>query len=103
MQGLDFALLMGRPDTRHVFVDVGLGFHVQLTLAEAVAFTDEKEAQLTKYVHWGCPSFVQLIIVLHCIICRAADALTRSAAVVGSHLRTVTEGLDQLLDLEPDS
>lgn len=34
------------PDATRIFVDVGLNFHVQMTLPEAIAFLDEKEAYL---------------------------------------------------------
>ena len=40
-----------RPDTSRVFVNVGLGFHVEFTLPEAIEFIDKKEAVLTKYYH----------------------------------------------------
>ncbi|RZC67690.1 hypothetical protein C5167_011386 [Papaver somniferum] len=38
------------PDTRHIFVDVGLGFHVQFTWSEALEFISVKEARLAKFV-----------------------------------------------------
>ncbi|XP_026436466.1 protein UXT homolog isoform X1 [Papaver somniferum] len=37
-------------DTRHIFVDVGLGFHVEFTWPEALEFISLKEARLAKYV-----------------------------------------------------
>ncbi|PIA57156.1 hypothetical protein AQUCO_00600111v1 [Aquilegia coerulea] len=33
-----FLLYITKPDTRHIFVDVGLGFHVEFTWSEAVQF-----------------------------------------------------------------
>jgi prefoldin subunit 5 len=38
------------PDTSHVFVNVGLGFHVEFTLQEALAFIELKETHLAGYV-----------------------------------------------------
>jgi len=36
------------PDTSHIFVNVGLGFHAELTLEEAVAFAEKKQVGLRK-------------------------------------------------------
>ncbi|PWZ13369.1 Protein UXT [Zea mays] len=38
------------PDTRHIFVDIGLGFHVEFTWQEALQFISVREARLTRYV-----------------------------------------------------
>eukprot|EP00268_Persea_americana_P004295 TRINITY_DN11357_c0_g1_i3.p1 TRINITY_DN11357_c0_g1~~TRINITY_DN11357_c0_g1_i3.p1 ORF type:complete len:156 (-),score=20.40 TRINITY_DN11357_c0_g1_i3:1171-1638(-) len=38
------------PDTRHIFVDVGLGFHVEFTWTEALEFISVKEARLARQV-----------------------------------------------------
>jgi prefoldin subunit 5 len=35
-----------RPDTQWIYVAVGLGFHAQMTLDEAVAFATQREADL---------------------------------------------------------
>ncbi|CAD6217389.1 unnamed protein product [Miscanthus lutarioriparius] len=35
------------PDTRHIFVDIGLGFHVEFTWQEALQFISVREARLT--------------------------------------------------------
>lgn len=37
-----------RPDTRHIFVDVGLGFHVELTWSEALNIIPAREEKLAK-------------------------------------------------------
>lgn len=39
-----------RPDTSFVFVKIGLGFHAEMTLDEAVAFVDKMEVHLNSYV-----------------------------------------------------
>lgn len=44
-----FSLHVHRPDTRHIFVDVGLGFHVEFTWTEALEFISVKEARLARY------------------------------------------------------
>jgi prefoldin subunit 5 len=36
------------PDTRHIFVDVGLGFHVEFTWSEALQFISVREVQLAR-------------------------------------------------------
>jgi prefoldin subunit 5 len=39
-----------RPDTRWVYIDVGLGFHAQMTLEEAAQFGEAREARLMAQV-----------------------------------------------------
>ena len=39
-----------RPDTRHIFVDVGLGFHVQFTWSEALSYISVREEKLARLV-----------------------------------------------------
>lgn len=39
-----------RPDVSRIFVDVGFGFHAELTLDEALAFIAKKTAHLEKYI-----------------------------------------------------
>ncbi len=45
------SLNLNRPDISKIFVLVGLGFHVEFTLPEALAFVDKKEQILSKYEH----------------------------------------------------
>lgn len=48
-----------RPDTSRIFVNIGLGFHVEFTLPEALEFVDKKERTLTKYVlHCTCKCYL---------------------------------------------
>eukprot|EP01018_Ginkgo_biloba_P001348 Gb_05289 [translate_table: standard] len=42
---------MGRPDTRHIFVDIGLGFHVEFTWSEALQYISMKEKALSRFDH----------------------------------------------------
>lgn len=34
------------PDTKYIYINVGFGFHVQMTLKEALTFIDKKNTQL---------------------------------------------------------
>ena len=38
-----------RPDTRRIFVDVGLGFHVEFTWSEALSYITQREEKLERY------------------------------------------------------
>uniref|UniRef100_M8BLC7 Protein UXT-like protein n=1 Tax=Aegilops tauschii TaxID=37682 RepID=M8BLC7_AEGTA len=38
------------PDTRHIFVDIGLGFHVEFTWQEALQFISVREARLARQI-----------------------------------------------------
>ena len=44
--GSDFYVQAHVPDTGWIYVDVGLGFHAQMTLDEACAFATKREAAL---------------------------------------------------------
>lgn len=39
-----------RPDTQRIFVDVGLGFHVEFTWSEALKFISLREEKLERYM-----------------------------------------------------
>ncbi|XP_033135159.1 uncharacterized protein LOC103840866 [Brassica rapa] len=39
------------PDTRHTFVDVGLGFYVEFTRQEALDYIPQREERVKKYVN----------------------------------------------------
>jgi prefoldin subunit 5 len=41
--------MLNSPDTRRIFVDVGLGFHVEFTWPEALNFISLREEKLTRY------------------------------------------------------
>ncbi|CAL9072761.1 unnamed protein product, partial [Musa textilis] len=38
------------PDTRRIFVDIGLGFHVEFTWSEALEFISVREARLARQI-----------------------------------------------------
>ncbi|KAI3980070.1 hypothetical protein MKX01_042724 [Papaver californicum] len=51
------------PDTRHIFLDVGLGFHVEFTWPEALEFISLKGERTDKFVKVfrSCSSFSSMI------------------------------------------
>lgn len=53
-------LYIYRPDTQRIFVDIGLGFHVEFTWSEALKYISIKEESLAKYVFFFL--FVSLLI-----------------------------------------
>lgn len=38
-----------RPDTQHIFVDVGFGFHVEFTWSEALNYIEKREEKIARY------------------------------------------------------
>lgn len=38
-----------RPDTQRIFVDVGLGFHVEFTWSEALNYISQREEKIARY------------------------------------------------------
>ena len=67
-------------DASMIFLDVGLGFHVQLTLTEALSAIDVK----TKHLH------------------DKADKLTQQANKIKAQIRIVMEGLRELSNIEAE-
>ncbi|XXG44243.1 hypothetical protein AAC387_Pa01g4101 [Persea americana] len=65
------------PDTRHIFVDVGLGFHVEFTWTEALEFISVKEARLARQV----------------------EEYTHLIARIKSQIKLVCEGIRELLQI----
>ena len=49
MNSMFCILLAFSPDTSRIFVDVGLGFHAEFTLDEALSFIDSVETRLNGY------------------------------------------------------
>jgi hypothetical protein len=41
--------LFYRPNTQHIFVDIGMGFHVEFTWSEALNFIEKREEKITRY------------------------------------------------------
>ncbi|KAK3817648.1 MAG: Prefoldin [Benniella sp.] len=75
--GSNFYVQAKIPDTKHIFVNVGFGFHAQLTLDEALAFITQKEAFLQK----------------------KAERLTEKAAQIRAHIKIVLEAMAEIMKL----
>ncbi|KAM0936715.1 putative prefoldin alpha [Dioscorea sansibarensis] len=65
------------PDTRHIFVDIGLGFHVEFTWSEALDFISVREARLARQV----------------------EEYTHLIANIKAQIKLVLEGIRELLQL----
>ncbi|KAF3334985.1 protein UXT isoform X1 [Carex littledalei] len=65
------------PDTRHIFVDIGLGFHVEFTWSEALQFISVREPQLARQIE----EYTQLI------------------ANIKAQIKLVCEGIRELLQI----
>ncbi|KAK1291978.1 hypothetical protein QJS10_CPB17g00666 [Acorus calamus] len=65
------------PDARHVFVDIGLGFHVEFTWSEALDFISKKEARLESQ----------------------AEEYTRAIASIKAQIKLVCAGIQELLQI----
>ncbi len=73
-----------RPDTSKIFVQVGLGFHVEFTLPEALAFIDKKEEHLMKYAWTALLSSTAAYTRV-----RQAEAFSQRAAEIKSKIKIV--------------
>ncbi|KAK6931282.1 Prefoldin alpha-like [Dillenia turbinata] len=68
------------PDTRTIFVDIGLGFHVEFTWSEAINYIKLREEKLARQIE----EYTQLI------------------ASVKAHIKMVCEGIRELLHLQAE-
>mmetsp|Transcript_8165 Transcript_8165/g.16404 ORF Transcript_8165/g.16404 Transcript_8165/m.16404 type:complete len:141 (+) Transcript_8165:101-523(+) len=73
--GCNFYVQARIPDTSWVYIDVGLGFHAQMTPAEAIAFSTQRESQLSE----------------------AAEALTQRAAKLKAQIKLTIGAIDEIL------
>jgi len=76
--GNEFYMQAVVPNPTYVFVDVGLGFHVELRLDEAVRWIDEKLPTLQKRI----------------------DRLKQQTADIQSKIKLVYEGIAQIMQLQ---
>ena len=76
--GCDFYCRAEVDSTELVTLDIGLGFHVDLTLSEAVAVCEERERFLVA----------------------RADVLTERASVISAHVKLVYEGIAELMKVQ---
>ncbi|KAI4302162.1 hypothetical protein MLD38_037944 [Melastoma candidum] len=65
------------PDTQHIFVDVGLGFHVEFTWSEALKFIQLREEKLGRQI----------------------EEYTDLIASIKAQIKLVLEGIRELLQL----
>lgn len=65
------------PDTRHIFVDIGMGFHVEFTWSEALEFISVREARLARQI----------------------EEYTHLIANIKAQIKLVYEGIRELLEL----
>ncbi|KAH7836034.1 hypothetical protein Vadar_032172 [Vaccinium darrowii] len=65
------------PDTRRIFVDIGLGFHVEFTWSEALNYIAAREEKLARQI----------------------EDYTRLIASIKSQIKMVCEGIRELLQL----
>lgn len=68
------------PDTRRIFVDIGLGFHVEFTWSEALNYIAAREEKLARQI----------------------EDYTRLIASIKSQIKMVCEGIRELLQLPQD-
>ncbi|KAF9301700.1 hypothetical protein BGZ74_006374 [Mortierella antarctica] len=78
--GSNFYVQAKIPDTQYIYVNVGFGFHAQLTLDEALTFISKKEVQLSK----------------------KADAYTQKASQIRAHIKLVLEAMAEIMKLDPN-
>ncbi|KAL9269429.1 UXT-like protein [Drosera capensis] len=68
------------PDTRHIFVDIGMGFHVEFTWSEALKFISMREEKLSKQLEEHC----------------------KQIATINAEIKMVCEGIRELLQIPPE-
>lgn len=68
------------PDTKFIYVEVGFGFFVQFTLAEAIEFIDKKVKFLENILHTN----------------------TEKSAEIKANIKLVLEGLRELQNIDPN-
>ncbi|ORZ35490.1 Prefoldin subunit-domain-containing protein [Catenaria anguillulae PL171] len=73
--GSNFYVQAKVPDTTYVYVNVGFGFHVQLTQDETLAFVERKTKHLQKL----------------------ADKYTSQASEIRAHMQIILSTIDELL------
>ncbi|KAF9285240.1 hypothetical protein BGZ68_004035 [Mortierella alpina] len=76
--GSNFYVQAKIPDTKYIYVNVGFGFHAQLTLDEALVFIAKKEAHLQK----------------------KAEKYTEKASQIRAHIKLVLEAMAEIMKLD---
>ncbi|KAG0240250.1 hypothetical protein BGW41_007089 [Actinomortierella wolfii] len=75
--GSNFYMQAKVPDTKYIYVNVGFGFHAQLTLDEALEFINKKE----KHLH------------------KKAEVYTAKAAKIRANIQLVFEAMSEIMNL----
>ncbi|KAF9111030.1 hypothetical protein BGX27_005491 [Mortierella sp. AM989] len=75
--GSNFYVQAKIPDTKYIFVNIGFGFHAELTLDEALTFITKKEAHLQK----------------------KAKKYTEKSAQIRAHIKIVLEAMAEVMKL----
>ncbi|KAF9927898.1 hypothetical protein FBU30_002785 [Linnemannia zychae] len=76
--GSNFYVQAKIPDTKYIFVNVGFGFHAELTLDEALVFIKKKEEHLQK----------------------KAELFTEKASQIRAHIKLVLEAMAEIMKLD---
>jgi len=76
--GCNFYVKALVPDTSRIYVAIGYGFHLEMTLPEALNFIEKKNAQLTSHT----------------------EKLTQDAAKIKGHIKFVLEGLREIQNID---
>ncbi|KAF9986801.1 hypothetical protein BGZ75_001422 [Mortierella antarctica] len=82
--GSNFYVQAKIPDTKYIYVNVGFGFHAQLTLDEALVFISKKEAHLQKDQS----------------LYRKAEKYTEKASQIRAHIKLVLEAMAEIMKLD---
>ncbi|KAJ3057165.1 hypothetical protein HK097_011170 [Rhizophlyctis rosea] len=79
--GAQFFMQAKIPDTSKIFINIGMGYSVEFTLDEGLAFIDSKEK----------------------ILLKQAEKQTDKASQIKAHIKVVLETMQQLMDIETDN
>ncbi|CAJ2648043.1 protein UXT homolog isoform X2 [Trifolium pratense] len=65
------------PNTQHIFVDIGMGFHVEFTWSEALNYIEKREERIARQI----------------------EESTQLIASIKAQIKLICEGIRKLLDL----
>lgn len=85
------------PDTSRIFVHVGIGFHVEFTLDEALAFIKVKEEDLERYVDIGWLTVFVYVLANEIFFGSKINVLSREISKVKADMRLVSSRLQIFL------
>eukprot|EP01092_Planopodium_desertum_P015714 TRINITY_DN8450_c0_g1_i1.p1 TRINITY_DN8450_c0_g1~~TRINITY_DN8450_c0_g1_i1.p1 ORF type:complete len:120 (+),score=0.70 TRINITY_DN8450_c0_g1_i1:45-362(+) len=76
--GANFYVQAKVPKTDRIFINVGLGFHVEFTLDEALKFVEKKEAELTL----------------------EGEKISKKAADIKARINLITQAVAEIMELD---